>query len=143
MLGGMFASPGQRALEGRLAALVAGQSVLAQEVANMNTPGYAGQDVASFQASLQAALTQQLGGSAPGRGGIVPAVPAVGGSAPLLLAATSSSPLQTPDGNGTNFNAMMVSVAENDLQYQAVSHQLQLGYQNLSEAIDASPGGMP
>ena len=138
MLSGMFASPGQLALERRLAALVAGQSVLAQEVANVATPGYTGQGTGSFQASLQAALAQQLGAPAPG--GAVPPVPAAGGGGLLLSSPGSGAGALTPDGNGMDFNALMVDVAENDLGYQAVAHQLQMQFTNIGLAIDNASG---
>jgi flagellar basal body rod protein FlgB len=135
----MFASPGELALERRLAALVAGQSVLAQEVANVSTPGYTGQGTAAFQASMQAALSRQLGAPSPGT--IVAPVPPAGGGAFVPLAAPGTGRgAVTPDGNGVDFNALMVDVAENDLGYQAVAHQLQLQFLNIGLAID-NPAG--
>ncbi len=159
MLDGMFGSPGMRQLEGRLAALVAGQSALAQEVANAATPGYTGAGVGSFQTSLQAALSAQMGGATPGgtgRPALVAAVPPVsppgggvqlafGGGAPAAAPAAASGTgggagALTPDGNGMSVNALMVDVAENDLNYQAVARQMQLIFQNIGDAIGASTG---
>jgi flagellar basal body rod protein FlgB len=164
MLEGMFGSAGQRALEGRLAALIASRDALAQDVANIDTPGYQGGTTSAFASDLQAAITTQLGGTSPdqnaGGPGLVAAVPAaaipgVAGTASGLtpLAAGSALPVPatgaaaggqsgvvTPDGNGMDFNALMVQLAKTDLDYQAVSRQLQLTYQNLSTAIDSSAG---
>lgn len=138
----MFSSPGQQQLMGRLANLIAGRSVLASDIANLDTPGYQGQGNASFQASLAATLTRQLGGTAPApaSGGVVSAVPAVPlastGSGTPQPATGAGGGVLTPDGNGMSLDALMAQLAQNDLNYQAVSRQVQLTYTNLSEAID-------
>lgn len=136
----MFGSSGQRALEGRLAQLIAGRSVLADEIANLDTPGYQAQGASSFAGQLQAALDQQLGGAPPQpASGAVPAVavPLAAGTSPLIpLSAGSGTGALTPDGNGMNLDALMAQLGQTDLDYQAVARQLQLTYTNLSEAID-------
>jgi len=152
VLQGMFGSAGQQALEGRLAALIAGQAGLSQSISNIDTPGYTGTADQAFEASLQAALTAQLGGSNPdqtGAGGLVaPVAPAevagAGGVLPLSAGsdlAGASSGVVTPDGNGADFNALMVELSQNDLDYQAVTRQLHLVYQNLNVAVSLTPGG--
>lgn len=137
---GMFGSAGQRALEGRLAEVIAGRTVLSQQIANVDTPGYAGGDVPSFQATLASAVAAQLGGQLPGTaGGTVPLVAAAGGAAPALVSLSSSSGgggTLTPDGNGMDFDALMVNLAKTDLDYQSTTRQLQLTYTNLTTAID-------
>lgn len=149
VLHGIFASPGQRAMEGRLAQLIAGRTVLADELANLDTPGFQAQGASAFAAALSARLQAQMGGSTPEpRASALGAVPAAG---PLLLAggggatglpvplgaAGPGSGVVTPNGNGMDFEALMAHLAQNGLDYQAVSRQLQLAYTNLREAIDA------
>jgi flagellar basal-body rod protein FlgB len=128
---GIFGSSGQRALEGRLAQLIAQQDVVAQQVANVNTPGYQAQGAQAFATQLQAQLTAQLGGTA------VPAPGSVPGQtpAPALLSSSTLGAI-TPDGNGVGFDATMVNLAKTDLNYQAVTRQLQLNFTNVSIAID-------
>ena len=145
MLAGMFASPGQRALEGRLAELVAGRTVLAAEVANVETPGYRVQGASAFAGRLAAALTAQMGGAAPGTGAAtgapgalapVPLVAQAGGGALVPLGAGGQGGgVVTPNGNGVGLDGVMAQVAKNDLGEQAVTRQLQLIYQNLQDAI--------
>lgn len=123
---GIFGGAGQRALEGRLAELIANQDVLAQEVANLDTPGYQAQGAGAFAAQLQSQLTAQMGGT-----------PVAGGAAPLVAAGGGSGlGAQTPDGNGVNYDVTMVELGKANLDYQAVSRQLQLTFTNLSIAVD-------
>ncbi len=144
LVNGMFNSPGQRALEGRLAELIAGRSVLAQQVANIDTPGYSGQNLSSFASTMAQAVSAQLGGTLPGTGAaapVVPLVPAAGGQGAspgqtVALASGGGSGAITPDGNGMDFDALMANLAKTDLDYQAVSRQLQLTYTRLGDAID-------
>ncbi len=145
MLAGMFGSAGQRALEGRLAELVAGRTVLAAEVANVETPGYRAQGATAFAGRLAAALTAQMGGVAPGAGAAtgaqgalapVPLVAQAGGGALIpLVAEGQGGGVVTPNGNGVGLDGVMAQVAKNDLGEQAVTRQLQLIYQNLQDAI--------
>ncbi len=137
---------------GRLAQLIAGRSVLADEIANLDTPGYQGQGSAAFAAQLRVALDRRLGGT-PSTGtppGVVAPVSATpvplvagmsaGGSPvpfpPLSASLAGNSGTLTPDGNGMSLDALMAQFAQTDLDYQAVTRQLQLTYTNLSEAID-------
>gem|GEM_PF-2074383 len=149
MVSGMFGSPGQKELMGRLAQIIAGRSVLADEIANLDTPGYRAQGASAFEAQMQAAVTAQLGGTTPAgaQNGLVPAVPAAllplvsgattgGAILPLSAMASGGSGVLTPDGNGMSLDALMAQLGQTDLDYQAVSRQLQLTYTNLSEAID-------
>ncbi len=148
MLNGIFSSPGQRALEGRLAQLIAGRTVLSDELANLDTPGFRAQGASAFAAALSARLQAEMGGATPvahSASGVVPAAGPLllaggGGAAGLpapLGAAGSATGVVTPNGNGMDFEALMVHLAQNGLDYQAVSRQLQLAYTNVREAIDA------
>lgn len=124
---GIFGSSGQRALEGRLAELIANQDVIAQEVANLDTPGFQGQGAGTFAAQLQAQLTAEMGGAAvPGGAAASLAVPSGQGGLGAI----------TPDGNGVGYDATMVNLGKSNLDYQAVARQLQLTFSNISIAID-------
>ena len=124
---GIFGGSGQRALEGRLAELIANQDVIAQEVANLDTPGYQARGAGVFAAQLQAQLTAAMGGTAV-PGGAAGATPLAGGQSGLGAL--------TPDGNGVGYDAAMVNLGKSNLDYQAVARQLQLTFSNLSIAID-------
>ncbi len=148
MVGGIFGSPGQRALEGRLAQVIAGRTVLSDQLANLDTPGFRAQGAAAFAATLAARLQAQMGGTAPeppSASGVVPTAGpmllAGGGGATTVPAPVgvtgSATGVVTPNGNGMDFEALMAHLAQNGLDYQAVSRQLQLAYTNLREAIDA------
>ena len=58
-------------------------------------------------------------------------------AAPALVPAGGGSGVVTPDGNGMDLDALMAQLGKSDLDYQAVSRQLQLTYQNLQDAIDS------
>jgi flagellar basal body rod protein FlgB len=148
-LAALFGSPGQRALEARLAALVAGRQALSQEIANLDTPGYRGQDVGPFAAALASAVAAELGTAPPqdGAGTVPPVAPAAVPGATAWWPApvggtvdTGAAGVVTPDANGMDFDALMVQLAETDLGYQAVARQLQLVYAGLRAAIDAAGG---
>ena len=142
MVQGMFGSAGQRALEGRLAEVIAGRTVLSQQIANVDTPGYTGGDATSFQATMANAVAAQLGGQLPeAASGVVPLVSAAGAGAGgaggmVGLSAPMGGGTVTPDGNAMDFDALMVNLAKTDLDYQSVTRQLQLTYTNLTDAID-------
>ncbi len=127
LLNGIFSSPGQTALESRLASLIAQREALSQQITNLDTPGYNPASANTFAAQLQSRLDAQLGVSAGASGQA--ALPPLPGAA--------SGGVVTPDQNGVDFDATMVNLAKTDLGYQAVARQLQLTYQNLTTAVDA------
>lgn len=145
----MFGSPGQRALEDRLAALIAGRSVLADQVANLDTPGYRAQDASGFATQLAATVRAQLGDPSQSDGSMAPIAPvpiaSVADTSPAtpsadllpLTAVSGATGVVTPDGNGVDLDTVMANLGKTDLDYQAVSRQLQLTYQNLHDAIDS------
>ena len=150
-MGGLFASPGQLALERQLAGLIAQRSVLADAIANVNTPGYNPNQDGSFAVALQTAVEAQLGAGpalpAPASGGLT-AAPAIqlaatptalqgAGSAAPALPSVPAAGTVSPDGNGVSLDAAMISLAQSDLSYQAAARQLQLIYQNIGTAIDS------
>ena len=121
-VGGMFSTPGQLALEGRLAGLIAQRTVLADAVANVDTPGYQPAAAAAFAPALQAAIAAQLGvpqqvarataalapnglavgtvGAtiAPTPVGLLSATGAAGGTSGTLASLAASSPTGPPAG---------------------------------------------
>lgn len=158
---GLFGGSGQVALQSRLASLIAQRAVLADAIANADTPGYQAVQAQAFAPLLQQAVRRALGVGGAGGGTAVPGPtppllpspptgPGLTPAAVLPLAAAAppaagtvgavglSPPGRvTPDGNGVSLTAAMVALARNDLGYQAVLRQLQLTYRNLSIAIDA------
>jgi len=133
----MFASAGQLALEARLADLVAERAVLADQVANLDTPGYDPNQAAAFAPVLAAQVAAELG---LGAGGAASGAGAPGGPGSALAAwpvpvVPAPGPV-TPDGNAVGLDATMVALAQDDLAYQAVARQLALVYQGLQTAID-------
>ncbi len=130
MLNGLFSTPGQQALEGKLAELVAARSALANEIANIDTPGYAGAGAVAFANNLQSALDQQLGVTSAA----APAGSLVQVSASGSVGGTSGA--VTPDGNSVGLDSTMAQLAQQDLYYQAVAEQLHMSYGQISTAID-------
>src|SRR5215218_9279604 len=82
---------------------------LAENIANVNTPGYRGQDV-DFHTVLQNALP---GGSASLA------------AAPLAPAVDAAAPMR-PDGNSVDIDAESANLAQNALEYEALSQVLRV-----------------
>lgn len=118
------------------------QKILAENVANAETPGYRARDLRmpSFQSLVRG------GGSASGLAqavGATPVATAMAGTSqtgsrhiPLTTASTSQFDVRrdagvttTPDGNRVNLEDEMMKVAQNQLDYQAVAglYQRSLG----------------
>lgn len=135
MLNGLFATPGQQALEGRLAALIAQRAVISDAIANVDTPGYSAVGDGAFAAQMQQAVDAQLG-VAPSSSAAQ--VDGTGTAEAVQLAAQAGSTgVVTPDGNSVGLDPAMVDLSKSDLYYQAVTQQLRLSYQNLQTAISA------
>lgn len=120
---GIFGERGFLALEKGLEALALRHRVLADNVANANTPGFKRADV-SFAAELAAYLDRQAGRrGAPLRGGSGGAAGA--GQAefrPRIWRMVTTS--QRLDGNNVDIEAEMARLAENALLYEAAVRQL-------------------
>ncbi len=113
----------ERALDVRLAR----QNVLAGNLANVDTPGYAPRDV-DFGASLAAAQgTAQartaLPSSAAPRAGHLPVQP--GGVSNVTLVESKASVNPGLDGNGVDLDRTMTDLAQNALQYGAAARAAQ------------------
>ncbi len=82
---------------------------LAQNLANINTPGYRRRDV-DFHSALQAAM--------PGGKDAV-------ASAPIAAQVDSSSPMRA-DGNSVDVDAEAANLAQNALEYEALAQVLRV-----------------
>jgi len=117
------------ALERGLDAAALRHRLLANNIANANTPGYKRRDIA-FQESLRSAVTM-LGGS--GGGGVMrlklershPAHASGGPTAPPRLGIVADRTAGRNDGNNVDVEHEMVLLAENSLWYEAMVRQLQ------------------
>ena len=89
----------QLSLESAMSGSMLRQSVLANDLANANTPGFQPEDV-NFQQTLQSAI-------ADGKS------PTAVSYSPYVEHVTNSQ-----DGNGVNSDAVNASIAENGLLYQ-------------------------
>jgi len=119
----------ERALDVRLAR----HTVLAGNLANVNTPGFVPQEV-DFRAAMSGATAAPGGPSAPdaapGPGELplnlasysppsLPGAPALPGAAPTAAAGPASAP--GIDGNSVDADRALVAIAENAVQYGAAA----------------------
>jgi flagellar basal-body rod protein FlgB len=105
------------ALAKRMAWLSARQTVLAENVANANTPGYAARDLTEpdFGSLVkQSSGVLQLAATQPGH--FAPAVPNDGGAQIVTVADDRSL-----DGNGVSLEAQMMKVSSNAAEYALVT----------------------
>ena len=93
------------------------QTVIASNMANIDTPGYRTQDL-NFQAELGKAM------SAPAGGDLHVAVHTVGGL------------LERPDGNNVDMDRESMLLAETQLQYQLGTQLLKQRFHQLLAAIN-------
>jgi flagellar basal-body rod protein FlgB len=98
-----------------LAAASLRHSVTANNIANLNTPGFKGSHV-QFEAELAAALDR----------GVAP-------SGPRIVQDTQT--LGRPDGNNVDVESEMVTLAENQLWYSAMTRQLSDHFARLESVI--------
>jgi flagellar basal-body rod protein FlgB len=93
------------------------QGVLAENVANADTPGYIQRDLEAFQFDTDLKSVATLTTSATSPNHI--SVTSGGRNAPF---GADSSPFEvTPSGNGVTLEDEMMRVAGNDMDYQAVT----------------------
>ncbi len=106
--------------ERRLHWLEQRQSVLAQNIANANTPGYQARDLKPFKTVL--ANAAQLPPAALSTGALsTGAAPMAAGPGPATAAVDRTVDERAPDGNAVSIDEQAVKVAETD-----TSHQLAL-----------------
>ena len=113
----------QRALDGAWSR----HHVLAQNVANAETPGYKRQDV-DFQSFLRKSGESKIGLQASNERHI-------NGQSYIRLQVTEDTSSITPDGNGVDIDKEMGEVSSNALYYAAVSRQMSAHLSMLRKAI--------
>jgi flagellar basal-body rod protein FlgB len=87
------------------------QSVLAQNVANADTPGYRPRDLAPFRQELEGQLRLALARTQPGHG--------AGSPASAAGARTERDAAEvTPDGNAVSLDREALRIAETDTAHQ-------------------------
>lgn len=113
----------QRALDGAWSR----HEVLAQNVANAETPGYKRKDL-DFRSFLQSASESglRLAVSDPSH---------LPGNSSVRFRVTEDTASMTPDGNGVDIDREMGEVSSNALYYAAVSRQLSAHLSMLRKAI--------
>jgi flagellar basal-body rod protein FlgB len=94
--------PTQSILEAAMQGAEARQTVLTQNLANADTPGYQRQDV-NFESALQSAVAsgQPLND--------------------LSFTSSTDNDASNPDGNGVDANQESAYIAQNGLQYEALT----------------------
>jgi len=98
------------------------QSLVSQNVANIDTPGYKTRDI-DFRQELQRALADdQLPQAAP-----------VGRDVPGLI--------ERPDGNNVSLDRESLLMAQNQLAFQVDVQLLRAEFNRLQEAINGGTGG--
>jgi flagellar basal-body rod protein FlgB len=108
----------QIGLERALSGASLRQQAIAQNVANVNTPGYRRQDV-DFQSALRAAWDQ-------GSGSVAHVTPAV---------QTDMTSVMRADGSSVDIDTEAAEQAKNGLQYEAVSSVMKTRIAILKSAI--------
>ena len=112
--------------EGALDGLSARQAAIADNIANVDTPGYKRKTV-PFESALASAVEKSI---SPVTG--APAGP-IAGFKPRVVTETNTS--VRADGNGVDIEQEMVQLADNTLHYQALSQFVQQFFQQLRSAI--------
>ncbi len=131
MVKSILSSPQESVLEQALGAASLRHKVIANNIANVNTPGFKKSDVvfeeklAAAMAGKRAGLTRTHAKHLPGRQG--------DGFSPAVVTDTKTS-LRT-DGNNVDIDAEMANVAKNTIYYNAVAQQLGSYFSNLKTAI--------
>jgi flagellar basal-body rod protein FlgB len=127
----ILSSPQESVLEQALGAAALRHKVIANNIANVNTPGFKKSDVvfeeklAEAMAGKKATMTRTHAKHLPGRQGDA--------FAPSVVTDTKTS-LRT-DGNNVDIDAEMANVAKNTIYYNAVAQQLGSYFANLKSAI--------
>jgi flagellar basal-body rod protein FlgB len=113
-----MSDPTMNVLYGALNGLMARQDAIANNVANVNTPGYTAENV-DFEDALRSAIAD---GSDPSN--ITPTV-------------TPSTDPANANGNNVDLGEQTMSLSDTELRYQAVVDAVNAKFQLLSTAIGA------
>ena len=100
---------------------------IANNIANVDTPGFSASDV-TFETNLQAALDRQATGRPLAGGGL-----AATDMAPRLVPVPGTS--LRPDGNNVDIDREMTRLADTQLSFAATTQLLGLKFQRLHQAI--------
>jgi flagellar basal-body rod protein FlgB len=128
------------ALSKRMSWLTARQTVLAENVANANTPGYVAKDLKDLSFKSLLAGTAQ-GGTGPLRmaadqsGHIAPSVP--NNPAPVVQAANG----QSLDGNGVSIEEQMMKVSTNAADYSLITTLYKQNVSMIKSVLGGGGGG--
>lgn len=95
------------------------QGVLAENVANAETPGYRGRDLKSFNFAdhVRQTSTAQVSTKKTHSGHFAVSSSSVGGFAAKRVPNFTS----TPEGNGVTLEDEMIKISQNQMDYQAVT----------------------
>ena len=115
----LFDTPGIRNLEGYLDVAETRQTLIASNMANIDTPGYKTQDL-NFKQALAAAEA---------------------GQSPSIAQHAVGGLLARPDGNNVNLDRESFLMAQTQLQFNTGIALLREEFSDLREAIDGGPGG--
>lgn len=129
VLNDIFGSRAMDALEKGLGALALRHRVIANNIANVNTPGFKKSEV-SFARELEAYLNaREAGAAGTGAGGAT----AQAAFRPRVIRVDSRS--ARLDGNNVDIEEEMTRLAENALLYEAVARQMAGKFASLRAAI--------
>jgi flagellar basal-body rod protein FlgB len=126
------------ALSKRMSWLTARQTVLAENVANANTPGYVAKDLKeldfkSLMAHRASGGALQLAADQPGH--IAPSAPA--SPAPVVRIADEHS----LDGNGVSIEAQMMKVSTNAADYSVITALYKQNISMIKTVLGGGSGG--
>lgn len=130
----ILSSPQELVLEQALGASALRQRVIANNIANVNTPKFKRSDVV-----FEEKLAQAMGGKttplalARTHAGHLPGSRADGGFAPSVVTDRATS--VRVDDNNVDIDAEMANVAKNSIYYNAVARELGTYFSNLKSVI--------
>ncbi|MBX5476150.1 MAG: flagellar basal body rod protein FlgB [Clostridia bacterium] len=126
-----FQTPDVAALSAGLEVLALRQRLIANNLANVDTPGYRRVDV-DFAQAFAAALAGETSGS---NGAVeTRAVPSPAGTVADAVRRAEGLVFKN-DGNGVDLDQEMVELAETGMQYEAASQMLALAFGRLKTAV--------
>ncbi len=105
--------------------LSARQSLISNNIANVDTPGYLTQDI-PFEQSLQSAMQQQADFSRSTASGVPASLPS---------AITRTDLRMRNDGNNVDVNMQMTEMARTTLTYQSATQMISQKFALLTQAL--------
>lgn len=139
MIEKLFATPAQTVLEKALGASGLAQEVIANNLANVETPGFKRSEVL-FQDRLAAALAAAESAKGTLRGARTSARHIPIGEPPALEAVEPQVVVRAetslrPDGNNVDLDAEMVRLSENTMLYESLAQLVRMKLTQLRSAI--------